>query len=132
MLLSLLMALHWAGATLWFAGAWAAARVELARARGAASAGAEDLSLHFLYRAGLPGLALALASGAGLFAWNPAYFRGEGWLWAKLALALGPMWATLRLLRAGSPHSERALVWSIRALWVCGGLIILLSCTRPF
>ena len=141
MLISLLCAGHLAGLILWLGGAAAAWKVHRTRLE----CWPEDygelsrLERGFLHRAGLPGMVLTLATGAGMFAFNPAHYAGEGWLIAKLLLALGPVAGIILLIReerrlaaAAKELSSLPAEAAFYLLSVPAVLILLLTAVRPF
>jgi uncharacterized membrane protein len=133
------MMLHVLGFALWLGGLLAAQTAALERARGKeATQALERLEKRFLYLGCHPGMAMSLLSGAGLLAFNSAYFLDQGWLLAKLffvavLVALTVLSAAARRRVGTARQPALSLLELKRALsLVTAVLILVLACVRPF
>lgn len=135
--ITVLMTLHAVGLILWIGGALSAGRVlgMAASEREPAREALLDLAGELLRRMGVPGMILTIGTGTGMIAVNASYYLGQGWLHAKMALALVPLGATIWLMRERGrkePPRPRTIAWCSRALAGSALLLLLLAFVRPF
>ncbi len=121
------MALHVAAVITWFGGAIASTA--------ALADGSREFGVKALTRAGLPGLAATALTGLALVWMNPGYYLGQGWLIAKIVIALIPATATLAVfdsVRESKKARKRFYGSMMRLIAGTGAVILSLAFVRPF
>ena len=119
MLLALLAAAHVGAFCLWACAAAAEAVL--------AEAGEAQRALPLARRWAPAAMGLCLAAGTAALALSYPFYRGQAWLWLKLAAALAA--AVVTVLRALGGLRPRPALW---ALALTAGLALVLSFTRAF
>ncbi|TBR18646.1 hypothetical protein EPO15_15035 [bacterium] len=115
MLLAGLMAVHVGAFAAWLAAGTAEALLD----------GGEKAAACRRWALGAMGLAL-LAGALGMSLSYP-FYKGEGWLWAKVLLSAGAV--AVQLARAAGKVTPRRYLWTLGGL---SGAALLLSFARPF
>lgn len=121
------MAVHIAAVFCWFGGAIASAA--------ALADGSREFGTKSLVRAGLPGLGATAFTGLALVWMNPGYYLGQGWLIAKIVIALVPATATLAVFDAVRESKKARKRFYGSMMWLIAGtgaVILLLAFVRPF
>ncbi len=127
MILSGLMALHIAAVFCWFGGAVAA--------EAALAGDLREFGVKELLRAGLPGLGAKALTGLLMVWMNPDYYLGQGWLIAKIVVALVPATATLVVFDSVRESKKARKRFYGSMMWLLAGtgaVILLLAFVRPF